>query len=89
VGEPTTGLISQPARSLLRAWDESPGTIAAFMAILAMPWSFKPVFGMLSALRADLRLASTQLRLERVLAGTSMSGGAMSSERRRHFERCS
>lgn len=46
--EPTTGLISQPNQSLLREWGESPEQIASFVAVLAMPWCLKPLFGFLS-----------------------------------------
>jgi MFS family permease len=48
IGDPTSGLIAQPVRSLLRAWEQSPATIAGFMALLALPWSLKPLFGVLS-----------------------------------------
>jgi len=48
LGDPTSGLIAQPVRSLLKAWGETPGTIAGFMALLALPWTLKPLFGLLS-----------------------------------------
>ncbi|HEY5646075.1 MAG TPA: MFS transporter [Pseudomonadales bacterium] len=48
LGDPTSGLIAQPVRSLLREWGESPSSIAAFMAVLAIPWTLKPLFGLLS-----------------------------------------
>jgi predicted MFS family arabinose efflux permease len=48
VGDPTSGLIAQPLRSLLRHWGESPASLAALMALLAIPWSIKPAFGLLS-----------------------------------------
>ena len=48
VGDPTSGLIAQPVRSLLRSWGESPASLAALMALLAIPWSIKPAFGLLS-----------------------------------------
>ena len=48
VGDPTSGLIAQPIRSLLKGWGESPTTIASFMALLALPWTLKPLFGLLS-----------------------------------------
>jgi MFS family permease len=48
VGDPTSGLVSQPIRSLLRSWGESPFSLAALMALVAIPWSIKPVFGLLS-----------------------------------------
>ena len=48
LGDPTSGLIAQPVRSLLKSWGESPGAIAGFMALLAIPWTLKPLFGLLS-----------------------------------------
>jgi MFS family permease len=48
VGDPTSGLIAQPVRSLLRNWGESPASLAALMALLAVPWTIKPIFGLLS-----------------------------------------
>lgn len=48
IGEPTEGLISQPVRSLLHSWKRGPGEIAAFSALLALPWSLKPLFGLLT-----------------------------------------
>ena len=50
VGDPTSGLIAQPVRALLKSWGDSPTTIAAFMGLLALPWSLKPLFGLLSDL---------------------------------------
>ena len=48
VGDPGSGLIAQPILSLLRQWGESPASLAAIMALLAIPWSIKPAFGLLS-----------------------------------------
>ena len=48
VGDPTSGLIAQPVRSLLDRWGESPTAIATFMAIMALPWSLKPLLALLS-----------------------------------------
>ena len=50
VGDPTSGLIAQPIRVLLKSWGDSPATIAAFMGLLALPWSLKLLFGLLSDL---------------------------------------
>ncbi|HEV3163558.1 MAG TPA: MFS transporter [Isosphaeraceae bacterium] len=47
-GDPTEGLISQPVRSLLSSWGKGTGEIAAFSALLAVPWSLKPLFGLLT-----------------------------------------
>ena len=48
LSEPTTGILSQPDQALLRAWGDSPEQIARFVAVLAIPWCFKPVFGFMS-----------------------------------------
>src|ERR1043165_6753788 len=48
IGEPTEGLIIQPVRSLLASWHYEPHHIAAFAALLAVPWSLKPLFGLLT-----------------------------------------
>jgi len=48
VAEPTEGLISQPVRSLLRTWGHSTTEIATFSAILALPWSLKLLYGLLT-----------------------------------------
>ncbi len=48
VGDPTSGLIAQPVRSLLKSWGESPAALAGLMALLAVPWTIKPIFGLLS-----------------------------------------
>jgi hypothetical protein len=48
IGDPGSGLIAQPILSLLRQWGESPASLAAIMALLAIPWSIKPAFGLLS-----------------------------------------
>jgi hypothetical protein len=45
IGDPTSGLIAQPVRSLLKSWGDSPTTISAFMGLLALPWSLKVLFG--------------------------------------------
>jgi len=45
--EPTTGLLSQPIRSLLKGWGEDAAGIATFMFWLGFPWYIKPVFGLM------------------------------------------
>jgi MFS family permease len=59
IAEPTEGLIAQPVRSLLKSWDRSPGTITTFMALMALPWAFKPFYGLLTDF---LPLAGTRRR---------------------------
>ncbi len=48
IGEPTAGLIAQPVRHLLKTWGQDAGQIAVFMAILSLPWSLKPIYGLIS-----------------------------------------
>jgi MFS family permease len=48
IGDPTSGLVAQPVRALLKSWGESPASIGAFMALLSLPWMLKPAFGLLS-----------------------------------------
>jgi MFS family permease len=48
ITEPTEGLVAQPVRSLLMDWGESVEAIGAFSALLALPWSLKPLYGLLT-----------------------------------------
>ncbi len=48
IGEPTEGLIAQPVRSLLTKWGQSTGEITTFMALISLPWSIKPLYGLIS-----------------------------------------
>lgn len=48
VSEPVEGLIAQPVRSILKGWGEGNARIATFSALLAIPWSLKPLYGLLS-----------------------------------------
>lgn len=48
LADPGTGIVAQPLRSLLRQWDEGPAEIALFMALVGLPWTAKPLFGLLS-----------------------------------------
>jgi Na+/melibiose symporter-like transporter len=48
ISEPTEGLLAQPTRSLLRNWGYATDSVATFMAALAVPWSIKPVYGLLT-----------------------------------------
>jgi hypothetical protein len=48
IGEPTEGLIAQPGRSLLKQWGRSDRDITTFMALLGIPWTFKPLYGLFS-----------------------------------------
>jgi MFS family permease len=46
--EPTAGLLTQPVQSQLSNWGLSASLIGQFMAFIAIPWSLKPLFGLLS-----------------------------------------
>lgn len=48
VSEPTAGLISQPVLALLKSWRLDPATISLFMALLALPWTLKPLMGLVT-----------------------------------------
>jgi MFS family permease len=48
IGEPTEGLIAQPVRAMLKGWGNNAEQIAAFSALLSIPWSLKPLYGLLS-----------------------------------------
>jgi MFS family permease len=48
ISEPTEGLIAQPTRSLLRNWGYPADTVASYMAIIALPWAAKPLYGLLT-----------------------------------------
>jgi hypothetical protein len=77
VGDPTSGMIAQPVRSLLRSWGESPAALGALMALLAVPWTIKPAFGLLSdfvPLFGSRR--RSYLLLANGLAAASLSPGA-------------
>lgn len=47
LAEPAEGLIAQPVRSLLTSWQQTPGQIAQFMAVVGLPWAIKPLYGLL------------------------------------------
>jgi predicted MFS family arabinose efflux permease len=46
--EPTDGLLGQPVRSHLDHWSLSAKGIGELMAFVAIPWTLKPLFGLLS-----------------------------------------
>ena len=48
VAEPTEGLIAQPVQALLTRWGHGPAEIGAFAAMVALPWSLKPLYGLLT-----------------------------------------
>lgn len=48
IGEPTAGLIAQPAKSLLKSWGLTTGEIGTFMFFVGIPWMLKPLYGMIS-----------------------------------------
>lgn len=48
VAEPTAGLIAQPVRSLLKQWGYAAEAISLFVALLTLPWTLKPLFGLVT-----------------------------------------
>lgn len=47
LSEPTEGLVAQPVRVVLRNRDHGVGEIAAFSALMGLPWILKPLLGLL------------------------------------------
>jgi MFS family permease len=48
IAEPTEGLVAQPVRALLANDGESFAAVSQFWALIALPWVFKPFYGLLS-----------------------------------------
>jgi len=48
VAEPTEGLIAQPVQALLTRWGHGTAEVGAFAAMVALPWSLKPLYGLLT-----------------------------------------
>jgi len=48
IAEPTEGLIAQPVRSLLKSRGYTTAALAGFGALLSLPWSLKPLYGLLT-----------------------------------------
>jgi MFS family permease len=71
-GEPTEGLIAQPVRSLLKEWGTGPARIGTFAALLAIPWSLKPLYGLLSDF---VPIAGSRRRSYLVLASVATIAG--------------
>jgi MFS family permease len=86
IGEPSEGLIAQPARSLLKRWGRSDSDITTFMALLVIPWGLKPLYGLLTDFvpifgtrrKSYLLLATGAIALSMLALGASpaRSGGS-------------
>src|SRR5271154_2347052 len=48
LGDPTDGLLAQPVQAMLKSWGTEQGQIASFAALLSLPWSLKPLYGLLT-----------------------------------------
>ncbi len=48
IAEPTEGLIAQPVRSMLASWGQTTTEIAVFSALVSIPWTIKPLYGLLT-----------------------------------------
>ena len=46
--EPGDGLIAQPTRARLERWNWGAGEIAGVTMLVALPWSLKPLYGLIS-----------------------------------------
>lgn len=46
--EPTEGLIAQPVRFVLKSWGATAAELGTFAALLALPWSIKPLYGLVT-----------------------------------------
>ena len=86
IAEPTEGLIAQPVRSMLKSWGHSTAEIARISAIISIPWSLKPIYGLLTDFvpfwgmrrRSYLLVASTATTLSLLtLFGCSPPHGAL------------
>ena len=49
LAEPTEGLMAQPSRTLLMRRGLDAGSVGAFAMVVALPWSLKPIAGLLTA----------------------------------------
>ena len=46
--EPTAGAIAQPIQSQLENWGRVPAQVTSFLGFIGIPWSLKPLFGLVS-----------------------------------------
>ena len=46
--EPTAGLPAQPMQSRLENWGRTPTQVGIFLFFIGIPWSLKPLFGLIS-----------------------------------------
>ena len=46
--EPTAGMPSQPIQTQLEDWGQTPATIGILLTFIGIPWSLKPLFGLVS-----------------------------------------
>lgn len=46
--EPTAGMPSQPIQTQLEDWGETPAAIGILLTFIGIPWSLKPLFGLVS-----------------------------------------
>ncbi len=72
--EPTDGLVSQPLRSSLLHGGATPGEVARFLALVALPWALKPVYGIVVDL---VPIAGSRRRTWLILSTALASGGAI------------
>jgi MFS family permease len=46
IGDPDEGLVAQPVTALLKNWGYRTPEITLFAALIALPWSLKPIYGL-------------------------------------------
>lgn len=74
IGDPVSGLVAQPVRALLKSWGDSPAAIAGAMALVALPWSLKPLFALICDF---VPLRGTHRRHYLLLTSASASAGLL------------
>jgi MFS family permease len=50
VSDPNEGLLKQPMQSLLKTWGTSATYMGVFAAVMSLPWTIKPLYGLLTDL---------------------------------------
>lgn len=73
IGDPTDGLLTQPLRGLLIEQGESAAAISTFMFLLSLPWTIKPLYGLVS----DFVPLAGYRRKSYLVLGSAISAAAL------------
>ncbi|HEX4142444.1 MAG TPA: hypothetical protein VHY91_02750 [Pirellulales bacterium] len=73
IGDPTDGLLTQPLRGLLLDRGENAATISSFMFLLSLPWTIKPLYGLIS----DFLPLAGYRRKSYLAVGSAISAAAL------------